>query len=255
LKSLPSDAVDHVVGGYLAAKRADCVGDIAWLSEEANSSTSNLSLTLHTHTPITSVTPLSPSRSSFESTRWNLHTPRGDVHCAQVLHATNGYASHLLLQYSSGSTGKKGIIPTRGQIIAVRADTPINDSWRASWSGLDHYWFGRPVNGSGADDDNIESKQRNCSMEWVGPVTDIDEPHSSSNIDGSAAVYAGVYTGQYIAAGYSGHGMPRAFSCAEAVASMILSAIRDRPWSAPEWLPERYLTWNRDEDVEKELDV
>ncbi len=64
--------------------------------------------------------------------------------------------------------------------------------------------------------------------------------------------------GQYIAAGYSGHGMPRAYawyvaSCpypnlcspmdsAEAVAGMIKAKIRGERWSMPEWLPESYLT-------------
>ncbi|KAG1786549.1 uncharacterized protein HD556DRAFT_1530992 [Suillus plorans] len=49
----------------------------------------------------------------------------------------------------------------------------------------------------------------------------------------------------YIAARYAGHGMPRAFGCAEVLAQMILAEISDKEWKEPDWLPQRYLTWNR----------
>lgn len=115
----------------------------------ANSSTPHFSLSLHTHTPVTSVTPLSSSRI------WSVNTPRGSVRCSHVLHATNGYASHLLPQFG----GPSGIIPTRGQIVVMRAATPVNDSWKASWGGLDHYWFPRPVNGSISDHGTEDGKE------------------------------------------------------------------------------------------------
>ena len=70
------------------------------------------------------------------------------------------------------------------------------------------------------------------------------------------------YEGQYVSAGFSGHGMPRAFAwcvfsytwnaiaivytsnrrSAEAVAGMIASDILDTQWTIPEWLPKHYLT-------------
>lgn len=66
------------------------------------------------------------------------------------------------------------------------------------------------------------------------------------------------YKGQYIAAGYSGHGMPRAFSwyvdsliqdamlttlhSAEAVAQMVIADMYKEEWSMPDWLPKRYVT-------------
>lgn len=69
------------------------------------------------------------------------------------------------------------------------------------------------------------------------------------------------YKGQYISAGYTGHGMPRAFAwwvlipqsigradedesyySAEAVAGMILADMRGKKWSPPDWFPVHYLT-------------
>jgi hypothetical protein len=91
----------------------------------------------------------------------------------------------------------------------------------------------------------------------VGPVFDPD--HLSSPSQPNA------YEGQYIAAGYTGHGMARAFAwlvnlstglslfcsshglwiyiSAEAIAGMLKAQITGEKWIMPEWLPERYLTW------------
>ncbi|KIK57722.1 hypothetical protein GYMLUDRAFT_45893 [Collybiopsis luxurians FD-317 M1] len=328
-----TDTVDLVSGGHLsligstqeyasltadyhAARQAGLdVGDVEWFSEAevdsiygasypavrfsafnfwpskfvtqlyllANSSTPHFSLDLHTHTPVISIAPL-------PSSRWSLGTLRGSVHCTHVVHATNAYASHLLSQFS----GRKGIIPTRGQMITLRSGTAINDSWRASWGGLDHHWFPRPLNGSDAGSPNNrplvvlgggreiggptnEQFQTDDSvlnaavgedlhaflpntfprmfeegempeMEWtgimgytettdpfVGPV--INDPPSNSDLNSQS--------GQYIAAGYNGHGMPRAYSCAEAVAGMVMAAVQGKAWTVPEWFPTHYLTRNR----------
>lgn len=68
--------------------------------------------------------------------------------------------------------------------------------------------------------------------------------------------------GQYIAAGYSGHGMPRAFAwfvcsftalppmtrdhSADIVARMIASKITGQSWELPHWFPLHYLTISDD---------
>ena len=75
-----------------------------------------------------------------------LRTPRGSISCTSVLHATNGYASHLLPHL----TGPSGIIPVRGQIIATRANATLDELGISSWSGNEgfEYWFPRPLGGS-----------------------------------------------------------------------------------------------------------
>lgn len=86
----------------------------------------------------------------------------------------------------------------------------------------------------------------------VGPVIDPRDPNSRAK-----------YEGQYISAGYTGHGMPRAFAwyvyfaslssfgqemlmqseySAEAVAGMIKADISGKKWTSPEWFPAHYLT-------------
>ncbi|EJD48063.1 FAD dependent oxidoreductase [Auricularia subglabra TFB-10046 SS5] len=231
------------------------------------------SVKLHTRTPVTSIT-----RSG---SGWSVQTPRGAVRTTYVLHATNGYAGHLLPQL----TGPSGIVPVRGQVIATRASGPLVS--KESYTGNDgfEYWFPRPTSsaneaplvvlGGGrevgknyemyvTDDAHVDGtvgdvlrkflpsvcprsfeRAKKPDMEWTGIMgfTRTGDPFVGPILaeGGKREQYAG----QYISAGYTGHGMTRAASCAEAVSGMIIADIRKQQWTAPEWFPQEYLTWNR----------
>ncbi|KAG5643493.1 hypothetical protein DXG03_000734 [Asterophora parasitica] len=243
---------------------------------------SKFQVSLHTNTPVTSLHSLEQTSTSYLGRRWSLATPRGAVHCSYVIHATNAYASHLLPHMS----GPSGIIPTRGQVLALRAAAPQKEITTASWSGNQgfEYWFPRPTNGSenpliilgggreasGPDfetyvvDDSVVRKEvgkslrgflpgvfpgkfekgRKPEMEWTGIMgyTKIGDPFVGRVLtpDGSSQV-----PGQYISAGYTGHGMPRAYACAEVVVGMIATDIAGETWTAPDWLPRHFLTTER----------
>jgi len=62
---------------------------------------------------------------------------------------------------------------------------------------------------------------------FVGPILPVDDQD---------------FTGAYICAGFSGHGMTRAFKCAQAVAEMIMADLEGETWETPSWLPEWFLT-------------
>lgn len=96
----------------------------------ANSS-ANLDLNLRTLTPATAIT-----ANDDSAYPWIIQTARGPVTCSRVVHATNAYASHLLPQFA----GPKGIIPTRGQVAAVRANASFSDLSTSSWDISDGYW-------------------------------------------------------------------------------------------------------------------
>jgi glycine/D-amino acid oxidase-like deaminating enzyme len=102
---------------------------------------SNFSLDLYTRTPVTAVSPI-PNNDS-NGRRWLISTPRGDIRCTYVIHATNGYAGYLLPQLQ----GTEGIIPTRGQVIALQANGTLSELTKASWASNERfeYWFPRPV--------------------------------------------------------------------------------------------------------------
>ncbi|KIJ21232.1 hypothetical protein PAXINDRAFT_7005 [Paxillus involutus ATCC 200175] len=102
----------------------------------------HFNLTLHTHTPVTSIVK-APSTDSTVNREYVLSTPRGSIACSRVVHATNAYASHLLPFLA----GPDGIIPVRGQALATRASVGTEqiktNSWRANEGA--EYWFPRPV--------------------------------------------------------------------------------------------------------------
>ncbi|KAI9455035.1 FAD dependent oxidoreductase-domain-containing protein [Russula earlei] len=253
---------------------------VTHLFKLAQNASSAVSLKLHTHTPVVAVRPL-----SGDARRWQLETPRGSVRCTHVVHATNAYASALLPQLS----GRAGIVPTRGQVIAIRPAVPTRELTLSGFTA-DHgleYWFMRPGSppderplvilggarltegssrGATTDDSVLDAavgrRLRNFlaevfpgnfengvepEMEWtgimgftelgdpfVGPVLHKFEPGGLS------------YEGQYIAAGFSGHGMPRAFGCADVLARIIAFKITNQEWELPPWFPLHYLTTRED---------
>ncbi|KAF8645987.1 hypothetical protein AX16_007414 [Volvariella volvacea WC 439] len=255
------------------------------LAKDRNPST--FSLDLHTHTPVTGVSPVSNTNSGR---RWLVETVRGSIACSYVIHATNGYASHLLPQLA----GPEGIVPTRGQIVAVRANVSSAKLTKSSWDGNEgfEYWFPRPVKvvapgeqeehplvilGGGressgpefeyneTDDSKLHPRVgqalraflpalfpgrfeegREPEMEWTGIMgyTKDGDPFVGP-VRAEAPGEVDAFKGQYISAGYTGHGMPRAYACAEAVAGMVIADIFGGTWVPPEWLPAHYLAWPR----------
>ncbi|KAJ7509644.1 FAD dependent oxidoreductase [Mycena galericulata] len=226
-------------------------------------------LNIHTRTPATKI---SPSTSS--SRRWAVQTPRGVLNCSYVIHATNAYASYLLPHMS----GPAGIVPTRGQVMATRANVFPQDLFKCSWDGNEgfEYWFPRPVSVEEkplrpdfeyyqSDDSEVNelvgvalrnflpgvfpgkfAEGEQPEAEWTGIMgyTRSKDPFVGPVID-DAQPDGVKFKGQYVSGGYSGHGMPRAFSCAAVVASMIVSDISETAWTTPDWFPEVFLTTAR----------
>ncbi|KAF8183638.1 FAD dependent oxidoreductase-domain-containing protein [Pholiota molesta] len=336
------------------------------LFEDTQSTSKNVNVVLHTKTPVTRIvpinkfdapreqTPLSSSNTQSRQRRWMLGTPRGGVRCSYVIHATNGYAGHLLpfmaetnpLQTCSkssylgdatnlhslpllplepsGLTLSKPpvviphppphpipsnvhiIVPTRGQVGAVRASVNASElRWLNAWDGGGggwEYWFPRfqdtaagknpliilggerQFSGgrleAGVTDDSVvnplvskalrgflprifpsqfdtldgdeEKVEDSWEMEWTGIMgfTKTGDPFVGPIgplVEDVPPLEEYHNEGQYIAAGFSGHGMPRAYACAEAVAGMIKAKIIGEEWTIPKWLPESYLTWAKED--------
>jgi glycine/D-amino acid oxidase-like deaminating enzyme len=84
--------------------------------------------------------------------RYTINTPRGSISCSYIIHATNAYASHLLPHF----TGPAGIIPNRGQVIALRAAVGRDKLGMAGWvaNEISEYWFPMPAKYDGGKDGN-----------------------------------------------------------------------------------------------------
>ncbi|KAI6101708.1 FAD dependent oxidoreductase-domain-containing protein [Pisolithus croceorrhizus] len=257
---------------------------VTMLYEHAKQRTSeHFNLRIHTHTPVTSITRLSSEGSNADLT-YILSTPRGSLSCSRVVHATNAYASRLLpsLAGPNGIIPTRGqVVATRASL--GQAPTKTN-GWIGN-RGYEYWFprslrpgeetplvilgGGREASGPQfelyVDDDSsinpvvgkelrgflpavFEGKSEHGNepeMEWTGIMgyTTTGDPCVGSVFNFSTGEEA--YEGQYIAAGYTGHGMPRAFACAEVVVQMIVAELTGTQWSCPTWLPKRYLTQNR----------
>lgn len=113
---------------------------VGLLYELAQTQTPNFSVNVYTRTPATSI---SPHPDAASGRRWTVETPRGTISCAYILHATNAYVSHLIPHLA----GPDGIIPTRGQVMAVRAAAPPDAITKSAWAANEgfEYWFPRPM--------------------------------------------------------------------------------------------------------------
>ncbi|PBK71363.1 FAD dependent oxidoreductase [Armillaria solidipes] len=230
-------------------------------------------LSLHTHTPVLSV-------NDIGRNVWSLITPRGSVECKYVIHATNGYAASLIPHM----WGYGGIMPERGQMIAIRAGVDLKELSTDGWSSDTGYWipqlddgklpmvlFGADsgaFNGTGhvhntTDDSEVVQSTLDLEVAYLPQlqpklyIKETPAEYAWTGIMGYTATgdpFVGPvidnvnhvkYVNQYISAGYNGHGMPRTGACAEAVVQMIIANITGKEWIQPDWFPSRYLTWNK----------
>lgn len=191
--------------------------------------------------------------------RLTVRTDRGDVSARRVIHATNAWARHLL-PVLDGT-----IVPVRGQVVVTEPAPPLWTFGLSTNFGYE-YWMQRPdgriVLGGmrwltptqeiGAADDTVLDGQVSAGLraflpahfpelrgvrverEWTGIMGFTpDRAPLVGPVPGSH--------GQYVAAGFHGHGMPMAFYAAKAVAEM--AAGREPETFVPEaFLPARLLS-------------
>ncbi|EJU06548.1 DAO-domain-containing protein [Dacryopinax primogenitus] len=230
-------------------------------------------LSLYTHTPVTSI-----ASGTLPWNVWALETPRGSVMAKVVVHCTNAYVSHLL-PHMSGQDGvvptRGQVIATRASVPRSQ----LWNTSGVGNEGFE-YWFPRPemndkdgcpliIIGGGrentgpkyefytTDDSTVNPEASKVlrdflpavypeqfdkgtapEMEWTGIMgyTKTYEPIVRF-LDAAGQVVPG----QYMSVGFSGHGMTRAFRCAEAIASMVHDELSGKLVNIPEWLPKHYL--------------
>lgn len=178
-----------------------------------------------------------------------VRTSRGEIRAKFVVHATNVYARHLR------PILKDLIVPVRGQVIVTEPVPPV---WNFDWITNHGYEYclqcpdGRIVLGGMRwrsplhewnieDDSQIEpavseglraflpnhfEALRNVQVqgEWTGIMGfSPDDNPLVGELPG--------YPGEYIIAGYTGHGMPIAFGAGRAIAQMIAGEQPELPLS------------------------
>jgi len=218
------------------------------------------SLNLQTNTPVTSLYQAEKEDLLLTGKRlmWKLTTPRGVITAPRVILATNGYASALLPEFSDV------IIPCRGQAAALLPPSDasgkkrLNSNYIFAGQGFYDYLVqrsdeqgGHLIFGGGcetwglgsADDSVIDNETamylRRRLKDHLGLSktsdsikTGLDASHQWTGIMGysrDGIPWVGPVPsrpGVFIAAGYTGNGMPNAFLCGHAVAAMVTSDLQ-----------------------------
>ncbi|KAK1641022.1 FAD dependent oxidoreductase-domain-containing protein [Colletotrichum phormii] len=151
-------------------------------------------LLFETNTPVMEV-----SQADSDSGSWTITTSRGNITTNKVIHATNGYASHLLPELDGR------IIPLKGHVAAIApppayVDLPLSTSFAFVSDSNYDYLVQRPGSqkfliwggGEGAHPNGPE-----------GGYGDCDDSFTVPELPGKP--------GQYLIGGYHGHGMARVF--------------------------------------------
>ena len=205
---------------------------------------------IHTRTAVTEV---ARARGAFA-----VRTERGDVATPVVVHATNAWARRLVPALDGV------IVPVRGQVI-VTAPAPRLWTFGLSTNFGYEYWMQRPdgrvVLGGmrwltptqevGTDDDTVVEPEVGAALRAFLPkhfpdLAGVPVEREWTGIMGFTPDRAPLIgplpgsPGEYVAAGFHGHGMPMAFLAAKAVAEMI--AGKEPEIFVPEaFLPDRFL--------------
>ncbi|KAI3481043.1 hypothetical protein L1887_56817 [Cichorium endivia] len=204
-----------------------------------------ITLNLVTDCPVTTISAASSSSV--------LTTTKGEITASYVVHATNGYASHLLPQLANPARAQAKVSITAINARASEHEPPSADGPLYIMGGGRQVATGREW---GIADDSSLSKEvstflhpflanifpqsygKDVRSEWSGIMG------YTKSKDPLVGPVPGYKQGarQYIAAGYSGHGMTRAFGCAEVVAQMITAHAKGEAWANRVRFPECYLT-------------
>ncbi|KAK5108121.1 hypothetical protein LTR62_008775 [Meristemomyces frigidus] len=203
---------------------------------------------LQTLTPALSITP-------HTNNHWTVSTERGSITTDKVVLATNAYTSHLLPNFADL------IVPCRGQMSALHPLPSVHDSNRLQTSfgflgdGMDDYLVQRPTDRGGhlmfgggrqhgesigvTDDSVVDAQTAQYLRSRLVSAFDLPEGRVDEKLEFKAAnEWSGImgysrdeqpwvgpvpdHDGVFVAAGYTGHGMPNTWLCGKAIAVMVL---------------------------------
>lgn len=212
---------------------------------------------LWTHCPVTQVAP-------SEGAKWDIHTPRGIVSTEKVIHCTNVYAGFLLPQLSINlltpiKVQVQSFVPT----VAFSGEKTLKNTMALRYEPARYYAMNQN-RGDGmiifgvARPTGITFDETTFDPELVTEAvqqfeTLFPDPHElgSRHGEGLDHAWSGLIAmtpdhvpyvgaieelpGQYICAGFNGHGMARIFTCVPGLVKLMLGG----SWSDTK-LPESF---------------
>ncbi|KAJ5121966.1 hypothetical protein N7476_005442, partial [Penicillium atrosanguineum] len=226
---------------------------------------------LETNTPVTSIN----HDPSAANAAYTLQTPRGSMRARHVIHCTNGHMSHLVpglvgkLWPIRGTMSRQKLgpsFPLLGNEVSWtwRNRPSFDPSTNVVNIGLYYaqqnvktgdLWIGgekQSIEDLLNNDDSVVSEQAKDNLASIVPeilqgVEPVEMIRIWSGIMGltadglplvgqlRASLTGRSGNSEWVAGGYNGHGMDKAWSCGEAIARMVLGE------EAPSWMPKSFL--------------
>ncbi|KAL2809117.1 FAD dependent oxidoreductase [Aspergillus granulosus] len=205
---------------------------------------------IHPYTPVSEVVH-DPGRGDHE---YAVVTTKGTTRAKVVLHATNGYASHLLPSLA----GEDGIIGCTAHMLGVSPNLPETAAQLEGGFGYASFWhwiLQRPNKGPylyglataakmGEYNDTITLDKSNSVRGEMLSFLERAFPHSFASLDTGNISYdwtgvqgntkdgcsivgrpAADKRGEFISAGHNGEGMGRCFACSTVITEAILAQL------------------------------
>ena len=213
---------------------------------------------LWTHCPVTAVSRHQPGSHSDQS-RWVAHTPRGTIAADTIVHCTNAYASYLLPQLSNFVTPNRAqahsFIPT----TCLSGSNALTMTMSLRYS-LHHFFSMIQRRGDGTVIFGVSRGNPEWSEETTSSIVTFDETIYNEEVaatsakaftalfsengsktrrhgEGTDHYWSGIIAmtpdsvpmvgkidgadGQWICAGFNGHGMARIWTCAPGLVNLI----------------------------------
>ncbi|KAK1149534.1 hypothetical protein N8T08_005083 [Aspergillus melleus] len=225
------------------------------------------SFSVHPYTPVSQVT-FDPE---LQDNQYGVVTTKGTIRAKVVVHATNGYASHLLPSMAT----EKGVVGCISHMLGVSPnliDTAVQLEGGFGYASFWHWILQRPNKGpylyGFATAEKMGDYNDTTSLEQTRPVrSDMLAflskcfPHSFSTqttekdicydwtgvqgftIDGSSIVGRpeAERRGEFVSIGHNGEGMGRCFACSTVLAEAVIAQLDNKTdWEPPAWFPHSY---------------
>lgn len=227
-------------------------------------------LTLHPFTPATSMI---YSENDSSSKGYSTVTSKGTINSRAVLHATNGYAGHLLPEMRE----KDGVFGCRAHMFGFQPNVPTPEATLEKgvrFARCYHWLMQRPSNGPflyGVADaemvnmynDTIPQETKGSGIHakmadfltsafpglFKGDLSAAAEYDWTGimgfTLNGAAIVGrpSASRRGEFVTVGFNGEGMAKCFACATVATEALVNFLDGQDdWTPPEWFPR---AWTR----------
>jgi glycine/D-amino acid oxidase-like deaminating enzyme len=216
-------------------------------------------VTLWTHCPVTSITPASEGEQASSGARWALHTPRGDLKAETVVHCTNAYSAYLLPEIQEFVTPNRAQAHSFIPSFSLSGSNIIKSTMSLRYS-LRHFFSLIQRQSDGTVIFGVSRHNPDFSDKTKSEIVSFDDAHYNSEIssvctktfnslfpeaegtkerhgEGGDHFWTGTIgmttdsiplvgkvtgkEGQWICAGFNGHGMARIFTCAPGLVKLM----------------------------------